>query len=59
MKPHIVKDGFKKIGMIPSDSNINSQLEITLSCCTNYKSITGKDIDKIKKQFPKLVEIFD
>ena len=49
----MVKNGFKKIGMIGKD-----MMDTTLRCCPNSKVMSKKELDNICKQFPTLVEYF-
>ena len=53
LKPDMVKNGFKKIGMIGKN-----MMKTTLICCPNSKMMSKEVLENIRKQFPTLIEYF-
>jgi len=53
LKQDMMKNGFKKIGMIGKD-----MMDTTMRCCPNSKMMSKPELDNIRKKFPTLVEYF-
>jgi hypothetical protein len=62
IKPHIIQDGFRSIGLIATGANeaevALKKLKKTLSCCSTWPQIPQSQIDLIWQQWPAMVDLF-